>query len=310
MKILYLLAFTIATLGSKAQVPDYYVFLVKGDVEVSRPGAKAELLKQNNFVFKDQIIHLKDKAEITLSDNNQNFFVLKTAGTYKAKDLAKASYYHVPGVTEKYLKLVWGEFFSNHHDYTKFKKSNIAGVYGGVSRGSDCNNLLYPIQYLKTAEDSLHFNWLKTSPQSSYTFSIYDSEGTEVVNKTFKDTQAVLSLKSPLNLKSGKYYWKIKSIDGTCEEEEPVSFEILSPENEKMALALIINEQESTVPDKLAAIDKMEKDGFIPAASKYFADIVAANPLDKALMKSYVLFLIKYNFDKEADHVWQRIAVN
>ena len=308
MKILQFLLFNMVMLGGKAQIPDYYVFLVKGDVEVSRPGTKAVLLKQNNFVFKDQIIHLKEKAEITLSDNNQNFFVLKTAGAYKAKDLAKANYYHVPGVTEKYLKLVWSEFFSNHHDYTKFKKSNIAGVYGGVSRGSDCNNLLYPIQYLKTAEDSLHFNWLKTSLESAYTFSIYDKEGTEVVAQIVKDTQATISLKSPLNLMPGKYYWKITSSDGTCEDEEPLSFEVLSPENERMALALIIN-KENSVPDKLAAIDKMEKGGFIPAASKYFADLVAANPMDKALRKSYVLFLIKYNFEKEADEVWQQISM-
>lgn len=305
MKAINLLSLLLVCNMVQAQFPEYHVFLVSGSVESNRPGAKPVALKQNAFIFKDQVIILKDKAELTLSDKNKNFYVLRTPGTYKAKDLPKIVNYRVPGVTEKYLTLVWNELFNTHHDYSKFTKSNVAGVYGGVSRGSDCNNLLFPIADLKTSEDSLHFNWLKTSMEADYTFSLYNQEGKEMLTQSVADTQLILGLKTKLDLQPGTYYWKVKSANGKCEDDVPVSFEIITGENEKKAAGLIVNGNiDDNLPAQLASIDKLEKAGLISAAAKHFEELIKNNKDDKALLKSYVLFLGKYKYNGKAETIW------
>lgn len=294
-----------------AQFPDFHVFLVRGNVEVSSPSAKPVALKQKAFIFKDQTIFVKEKSEITLSDKNKNFYVLRIPGVYQAKDLIKINNYRVPGVTEKYLTLVWNELFNTHHDYSKFTKSNVAGVYGGVSRGIDCNNLLFPIADLKTSEDSLHFIWIKTSPKSNYTFSIYDREGKELVNRKVVDTQLILSLKKELKLEPGNYYWKIKGEEAACEDDVPVSFEILSRENEQKALDLIVSDfHGNDLPSQFASIEKLEKAGLITGARQYFQSLLSDNDTDKAFVKSYILFLLKYHYTEEASLLWQKFIFN
>ena len=311
MKIIQLAVLLLACSFAEAQFPEYHVFLVSGNVKISKPGAKPVAIKQNGFVFKDQVITITEKSELTLSDKNRNFYVLKTPGVYKAKDLSKVNNYRVPGVTEKYLTLVWNELFNTHHDYSKFTKTNIAGVYGGVSRGSDCNNLLFPVADLKTAEDSLHFTWRSTSTNKEYTFSLYNQKGTEIINRIVSDTSLTLSLKQKLGLEPGSYYWKIKSLNGLCEDDVPVSFEIISRDNQKKAMDLIANGNEGdNVPSQLATIDKLEKAGMVPAARRYFQSVLASNTDDKALVKSYILFLLKYHYSQEAQTLWQRTFSN
>jgi len=56
---------------------------------------------------------------------------------------------------------------------------------------------------------------------------------------------------------------------------------------------------------QLQQVDKLERNGFTDAASSRYASLVKANPRDKALMKSYVAFLLKYGFDDEAKAVWR-----
>ena len=82
--LLFLLLFS-AYAYCNGQLPDYYAYLVKGEVTVVKPGAKPVLLKQNSFIYKVDEINLKSGAEITLVDKDQNFFVLRTAGSYPAK---------------------------------------------------------------------------------------------------------------------------------------------------------------------------------------------------------------------------------
>ena len=101
MKTLHTILFLAIFFHCNAQMPDYYIFLVKGDVSVSKPGGKPVLLKQNVFIYKDQVIILKKDAELTLSDRDQNFFVLRSPGINKAKDLNKTKSAHIQGVTQK-----------------------------------------------------------------------------------------------------------------------------------------------------------------------------------------------------------------
>src|SRR6476659_8098764 len=109
------------SLYCKGQSPDYYVYLVKGNVTVTRPRSKPIPVKQNNFIYKADIISLKNGAEITLVDKDQKFFVINSPGNHDLQDLTKnSSAQNSSGVTQKYLKLLWNELLKPDYDYTKF----------------------------------------------------------------------------------------------------------------------------------------------------------------------------------------------
>jgi hypothetical protein len=292
------------------QLPDYYVFLVKGDVTVTKPGIKPVPVKQNSFIYKADIINLKNGAEITLADKDQNFFVLRSPGIYEAKNVAKTKPDHIPGITQTYLKLVWNELLNPNHDFTKFTNDNIAGVYGGVSRGDLCNNLIFPVKGLRTSADSLHFKWHQTSPASNYALIIYNSEGKEIVNMPVKDTQKTLHIIQALHSVTGDYYWLVKGENAACEDEEPVYFELMTHENEqKLISSLLPGNRYEDLAGQLQAINKLEKNAMIPAASAYYSTLVNDNPGNEALLKSYIAFLLKYSFDEKAYNMWQKIPV-
>ena len=294
----------------KGQLPDYYVFLVKGDVKVTKPGARPIAAKQNSFIYKADVIDLKKGAEVTLADKDENFFVLRSPGIYPAKDVAKTKPDHIPGVTQTYIKLVWNELLNPNHDFTKFTKDNIAGVYGGVSRGDVCNNLIFPVRGLRTSADSLHFKWHQTSPASNYSLLIYNSEGKEVVNMPVKDTQKTLHIIQALHSVTGDYYWRVKGENAACEDEDPVYFELMTHENEERFISsLLPGNPHQDLQGQLQAINKLEKNAMIPAAAAHYLNLVHENPGNEALLKSYIAFLLKYSFDAEAYSMWQKLPV-
>jgi hypothetical protein len=306
MKKLLFVSIFFAASYCNAQLPDYYTYLVKGQATVMKPGAKAMLLKQNSFIYKADEIALQNGAEVTLVDKDQNFFVLRSAGIYPAKGLVKTKGAQVPGVTQKYLSLVWNELLNPKQDYANFSNSNVGGVSGGVFRGLACNNLIFPIKGLRTSSDSIHFKWLNTSPGADYMLLIYDHAGKEVLNMQVADTQKTLSLAQSLHSVTGNYYWLVKGRPNGCEEEVPVYFEFMSPGSEQQFIAsLPPADTYEGLPGQLRLIDKLEKNLMILAACKCFSSLVNSNRDDKALLKSYVLFLLKYGFNKEASDVWQ-----
>lgn len=293
-----------------SQVHDYYVFLVKGDVLVFKPGANATLVKQNSFLDNGQLITIKKNAEVTVVGREQEYYVLQSPGTYKVKDLEKEKANPISGVTKTYLRLVWDELFHPHEDYKSFTNNNNTVVYGGVSRNIDCNNLVFPIAGLKTSGDSLHFKWHKTSPSSSYRLLVYDSQRKEVVNMAIKDTQEILSLTVDLHAIPGNYYWLVESEDGTCEDEVPVFFELMTKENEQKLIASILaGNNDQDLPEGLQAINKLEKNGLIHAAAEYYSTLVNKYPNEEILVKSYVLFLLKYGYDDRAYSAWEKIPL-
>ena len=167
MKSLFVFLCFVTHLQSNAQPQGYLVFLVKGNVIASKPGGKPVVLQQNAFVGNDQLITLQKNEEITLADKEQHFYVLKSPAIYKVKELDIMPPNPMSGLTRTYLKIAWNELVHSDHDFQKFKNENSSLEYGGVSRGDECNNLIYPIQGLKTSEDSLHFKWDQTSGPST-----------------------------------------------------------------------------------------------------------------------------------------------
>ena len=307
MKHLLIVIFYACSQQCQAQLPDYYVYLITGEGTIAKSGAKPVAAKQSQLVYKNDIIVLKKGAEITLADKEASFLVLNTAGTYKASELVKkATKKTNDGITGKYLKLLFHELLDPNQDFEKFKKENIAGVWGGVSRGDDCGNRIFPINGLKTSAASIVFKWHKTSPSSKYSFFIYDGEGKELTKMSVKDTIQFVNINETLHGKAGKYFWRAISDDGTCEDEVPIYFDILTMENEKkqadMVAATTGNEN---LEVQLQQIDKLEKNAFINAASVRYAAAVKANPDNKVLLKSYIAFLLKYGFDNEAKASWK-----
>ena len=307
MKHFFIFLFFALCLQSRAQLPDYYVYLSTGEATIARPGTKPVGAKQNQLVYKNDVIILKKGAEVTLVDKDASFIVLNTAGTYKADELIKkATKRNNDGITGKYLKLLFHELLDPNQDFDKFKKENVAGVWGGVSRGDDCHNRILPMDGFKTSGASIVFKWRQTSRSSNYTFEIYDHENKPVNKINVKDTVLLVKVNDVLHNEKGIYKWRITSEDRGCEDEMPIYFEILTPENEQKLIGqLLASMGNETLEKQMQQVDRLEKNGFIDAASSRYAALVKANPEDKALMKSYVAFLLKYGFDEEARLAWR-----
>lgn len=309
----YILTITFCCLCGQiwSQLPDYYVYLVSGSATLTKPKAKPILIKQNQLVYKSDVLVLRKGTEVTLADKDGNFLVLNKAKTYIAGELSKnVTKRNKDGLTTKYLKLLYEELLDPSHNFEKFIKGNKAGVIAGVSRGeNDCGNMIFPSERLKTSSASIVFKWHATNPSSEYSFFIYDSSASEIVKLNVKDSQQSINITEKLHGKTGKYYWLVSSKDsktGTCEDEVPIGFELLTPENEKeQAERLIAGMDNGNMEKKFRKIEKLEMNGFIDIAMIYYAALVKESPDDFALRKSYVLFLWKCGFDNEAVLAWK-----
>lgn len=305
MKHILLVIFLFTFLIPMAQLPEYYVYLVKGNVLQKKPNGPATPVKQKELVYKTDVLIINKDAALTLVNKEQKNLVLTEAGSYRVADLGKKLHVSNTGITKKYLNLLWHELLDPNYDYSKLKKENLAASWGGVSRGDLCNNRIFPINGLKTSADSIHFRWEATSPSSIYTLQLFNGDGTEVMTKELKDTLAVLPVKQVVNSRNGKYYWLVKSNDGTCEDEVPLYFEILSKDEEvKLIQGLLALPDDGQLIDKFQNIDRLEKQALINAASSYFRKLVSEHRDNDALKKSYVSFLLKYGFEDEAEILW------
>jgi hypothetical protein len=292
-----------------AQLPEYYVYLVKGDVTLLKPNKKSEKIKQKHLIFKEDVLAIPANSEVTLVNKDANYIVLNTPGTIKVSELGKKTHDSYTGVTKKYMHLVWHELLDPGYDYTKFKQQNLGGTWGGASRGGPCPKLIWPVNGLKTSMDSVKFRWNKTSPAASYTFYIYDDKGDEVVKMQSLDTVKTVDLKQGLKLQPGKYYWLIKSSEGGCEDEDPHFIELMSGADEASLVASLVPQTvEVDLISQLDKIDRLEKNALIFKASDYYAAVIKVNPGNLPLFKSYIAFLLKYGFDTEAQSAWQNLV--
>ena len=307
MKYLIAILFVAFCLQCQAQFPDYYVYMVTGDVTIIKPGAKPIAVEQKQLVYKNDVIAVKKGGEITLLDKDANYFLLNTAGNYTNVAIKSRSKTHSEGITRKYLRFLFDELINPDHDFEKFKKENIAGVWGGVERSEEeCENRIFPINGLKTSAASIVFRWHKSSPSSNYSFVIYDAAVKELFSTNVKDSLYAVNVNETLHGIQGKYFWRVTSDDGNCEKEVPIYFDILTPENEKKQVEQFVTANgNENLEIKLQQIDKLEKNAYINGAAENYAALVKAYPDNKALLKSYVSFLLKYGFDKEAKAVWK-----
>lgn len=288
-----------------AQFPDYYVYLVKGTVNVSKANAKPQPVKQSGFLYNNDVLNITKNAEITLVNKNAEYAVINTPGNVKVSSLSKKISASYTGVTKKYLNLVWEQVLDPDYDFTKFKEKNLTGVYGGVQRGESCNNLIFPVNGLKTSADSIVFKWQQTSPSSNYNFFIYDNEWNESAKISVKDTQLSVNTTQLLS-KKGKYFWLIKSDDGSCEDEIPLYFELLDKEQEnKLIASLLPAGKNDSLTTELETIDKLEKNALVYAVKNQYINLINKYPDNKALLQMYIMFLLNYGFDDEARNAWK-----
>ncbi len=302
MKYIFLLLI-ISSTTSAQQLPEYVVYLVKGEVTVHKGKTKPVKVKQHQFIYATETLTIKQGGEVTLSNKEGNSFALGAPKTYQVSSLSQVNSRSPDNITKKYLSLLYHELIDPNHDYTKFKKSNVGGVWGGVSRG-DCGNLLFPVEDMKTADRTILFTWRKTSSENEYVLKIYDTATKEIAAIPVKDTSLLVDLAPFINGNANKYYWRIEGKGEGCEEEIPIRFEIITKEQEAGKIA----ESEKKSANKanmFFVIDQLEKECFIPAAQKYFESSINTNTHDMILVKTYISFLLKYHMEEKAMSVWQ-----
>jgi len=302
---LFTILFCFACSQVHAQMPDYFVYLVKGEATAQKGNTKPVRLKQHQLLFSSEIIELKKDAELTLSNKEAKYLVLNKPGKYKISSLSKLLSRNVDNVTKKYLNLLYHELLDPAHDYNKFKKENLGGVWGGVSRG-ECDNLIFPVKGMKTAEKNLLFKWRKTSSANSYNLKIYNSEAKELASVNINDTVQNIDLTKYISKPEGKYYWLVQSEEGSCEEEIPMLFELISKEEEKK-ITLELEKNKIRADHKLNIIDRLEKAGLITTAQNYFRSFVSNNKDNATLLKTYAWFLLRYGLEEEAAEVWNSL---
>jgi len=175
-------------INSCAQLPEYYVDLVKGEITVQN---KKQILKAHDFVYPADILVLKKTgAEVTLVNKEGDFFVLADRGTYRAADLSKRKRQTSTGITKKYFQLVWNEL-ENPSNTLKSGVANMVNTWGGVSRGS-CMQKLYPPDAYTAAGDTIRFSWSASAPGQGYRFTLMDEKTNPLFELLLQDTQIVL----------------------------------------------------------------------------------------------------------------------
>ncbi len=287
--------------------PEYCVFLVKGKVTLTNKSNSIIPIKQQQFIYKEEKLFLERNSELQLVNKHGVYLVLKTPGEYQVAGLArKVVPRQVPGITKTYLKLVFHEMLDPDYKYASFKKNNFGGTYGGVSRGDECGNLIFPVKGLKASVDTVHFKWHATSASGEYTLSVYDQSAREILNVPVKDTMMSLHVTDHLKGGPGKYFWAVKSHDGNC-EDDPLAFELVNkPDEDKLIRQLIKDSNRHSLLDQLQLINELESHTHIYAAIDQYEKIVHANPGNIILLKSYILFLLKYGFEVKAMEWWGR----
>src|ERR1700741_1588032 len=159
----------------EGQMPEYYSYLVKGQVQYKKAKAKPLALAPKTLLFREDVVILPkgQKAELTLVDKNSNYIVISDPGTYKVSELPKKPHQESESITAKYFHLVWEELFQPKKDFSTFKKRNLAAISGGVSRG-DCDVLKTPVNETIVGNADLVFAWKDFSSDSLYTFILID----------------------------------------------------------------------------------------------------------------------------------------
>jgi len=312
VRFILCLLFFVACSTCTAQRPGYYVYLIKGKATVKKADGKSFRIKQQDLLSDNDILSLKKGSELTLVDTSSNFVLLKTAGNYKVGALKSNAGGSTEGLTEKYFKQVWHELLEPTNDYTVFKKESLVELAGSVSRGRKCDNLIFPVNNMKTSEDTIHFAWLQTNDSGVYNFTIVGPKDKKL-ELPVSDTQYTMRMPDVFGQPTGQYCWLVKDKENTtktnknstCGNQDQVCFDLITKESEARLVSYLVPQH---VPNDLVSqldiVNKLEKNLLIYRAIGFYSEMVKANPENKALLKSYLFFLLKYGFNEEALSTW------
>ncbi len=218
MKIQLLVLFLSTGLFANAQLPEYFIDLYMGDVQVIKPGKKPVAIKARMLVFpEDKLILKKEDARVTLVNKEQQYIVLNKKGNYKVAELSGIPRQKTTGITEKYFHLVWEELLDPGQSKSSATFKNIAGSWGGVSRGT-CDFSGIPADNTAAAGTDLEFRWPTMDSTKRYRFTLFDAGNNTVLELVIRDTMLVLSNKNFLRQGENMYYWHIESVEAPCGE--------------------------------------------------------------------------------------------
>ena len=309
MRILSILILIIASIKVSAQEPEYYSYLVKGQVQYKKAKAKPLNLVPKTLLYsEDAIILPKGKnAEVTLVDKKSNYITISTPGTYKVSDLPQKSHKEPESITGKYFHMVWEELFQPQKDFSRFKKRNLSGVTGGVSRG-DCDVLKWPFNEAVLGNGDITFTWKNFATDPLYSFVLSDEKNNEVLRVRVRDTQLILNSTAWLKGPRNRYYWKVTSSNSSCTALPSNDLRLWS--NKEITQRL--NEIKSSVMNNgdatlyhIQIAELLVKENMFEEANKYYLAVLDQSN-DPILRSAYASFLLRINKEKEAELVYMK----
>ncbi len=252
-----------------SQLPNYYVYLVKGDVYVKRDKQKSVKLKPKDFIYPtDRIEIKKDGVDLRLSDKEGTLVQLNKKGNYVANALNVPHAAHSNSITKKYLHLLWEELFESKSDLLHFKIKSIAGSTGGVSRGG-CDYIKAPLHRTMTIDDTIKFSWRSTGSKEGYAFKIYN-EGDVVFDIILRDTMLIMDV---TNWRvDGKINWSVSPLNENCNPAPVYLLTLADTEAIKQFMASITGRRGDFDDERLYylyAADELSQAGLFEEAEEY-----------------------------------------
>jgi len=309
MRILSILILIIVSSKVFAQEPEYYSYLVKGQVQYKKAKAKPSSLAPKTLLYSDDAIILpKGKnAEVTLVDKKSNYIIISTPGTYKVADLPQKAHKEPESITGKYFHMVWEELFQPQKDFSRFKKRNLPGITGGVSRG-DCDVLKGPFNESVLGNSDITFTWRNFSADALYSFVLSDEKNIEVLRLKVRDTQLILNGAAWLTQPRNHYYWKVTAANSSCTAFPNNDLRLWSNKE----IMQRVNEIKSSVPNNgdatlyhVSVAELLEKENLFEEANKYYLSALEQSS-DQVLKSAYAAFLLRMGKEKEAELVYMK----
>ena len=305
MKLIYTFVSMMMCYVASSQVPSYCIYLMSGDITVSAKGKQPEKARINQFLTDNQELKLGNKAQLTLVNKDSKYLVLNTAGTYQVGALSQNLKNYPPGVTQKYVSLLWKDLVASQDNFSAVRKSASAGVIGGVHRGDDCGVLVFPSPGMRTSNDDIRFIWKKNGKGGEYELSVSDDQMNEILTRPVSDTQVNLVISRDLKGMKGRMYWSIRPRAMPSCEIEASPFDLASNDEADKAVATERDFLAKNDPiDQLSVIDQLIKDGWVYKAFRFYDILVRNNPGNRMISGQYAMLLLQYGFSKEAEEVY------
>ena len=306
MRALAFILFIFVWNNVDGQMPEYYSYLVKGQVQYKKAKAKPLTLAPKTLLFREDVIILPKgkKAELTLVDKNSNYIVISNPGNYKVSELTQKPHQESESITAKYFHLVWEELFQPKKDFATFKKRNLAVVSGGVSRG-DCDVLKAPFNETKVSSGDVLFTWKNFSSDPLYTFVLSDDRNNEVLRLKLRDTQLILNSTSFIK---DRYYWKVISPSSNCTAFPNYEIHFWSSKHIAQRVeevkSLVKNTGDTTLYH-LQVAELLEYENMFDEVNKYYQSVIDQSN-DPVLRAAYASFLLRMKKEKEAEIVYMK----